>query len=250
MQHIKAVTHNVMEIRPFRISERIFPALVLRPEGPADAAFYALLDQHLSKHSAQFDNAPVVLDLAHIHDVIDVAHLRGLLDQLARRPVSLVGVQNGNRAQIAVARAAGLIAMRGGTDTGMEIAVAPEPEPEPQPEARPLPAGPGSLIVTEPVRSGQKLFAEQGDLIVVAPVSAGAELVSVGNIHVYGSLRGRALAGVAGNEAARIFCHDFAAELVAVAGLYRTSEDFDAALQRQPVQIFLQDDTLRICALT
>lgn len=248
-QHNIAVAENVTEFAPFQIGERSFTALVLRPERPAGEEFYAILDEELSAHSAQFDNMPVILDLEHIHDAIDAAHLRAMLDQLQRRPCSLMGMQNGNRAQIAVARAAGLIAMRGGKDITTAVQDPPA-TPEAAQTPAPVTAEKGALIVTEPVRSGQKVFAEHGDLVVVAPVSAGAELVSVGNIHVYGTLRGRALAGVSGNEQSRIFCQNFAAELVAVAGLYQTSENFDGAVLRQPVQIFLQDDSLQIRALT
>jgi septum site-determining protein MinC len=96
------------------------------------------------------------------------------------------------------------------------------------------------------VRSGQRIFADRGDLVVVASVSSGAELISHGSIHVYGPLRGRALAGVNGDRAARIFCQSLEAELVAIAGLYLTSDDLGPTVRQQRVQAFLQDDTLRI----
>lgn len=103
-----------------------------------------------------------------------------------------------------------------------------------------------SVIVTEPVRSGQRIYADRGDLVVMAPVSSGAELIAHGNIHVYGPLRGRALAGVNGDKTARIFCQSLEAELVAIAGLYRTSDDMPADLRNKRAQAFLQDDTLKI----
>jgi septum site-determining protein MinC len=99
------------------------------------------------------------------------------------------------------------------------------------------------------VRSGQKIVAERGDLVVCASVGSGAELVAVGNIHVYGALRGRALAGVNGDETARIFCQHLDAELLAIAGLYRTSEDLGPDIRKQRIQAFLQEEKLVVEAL-
>lgn len=104
----------------------------------------------------------------------------------------------------------------------------------------------GFTLVTRPVRSGQRVYAAGGDLSVIAAVSAGAELMADGNIHVYGPLRGRALAGMKGNMDARIFCQDLQAELVSVAGHYRVSESIPAELRGIPVQIFLDQKILRI----
>jgi len=102
-----------------------------------------------------------------------------------------------------------------------------------------------SLLVTQPVRSGQRIYAK-GDLIIIAAVSAGAEIMAEGNIHIYGSLRGRALAGVQGNENSRIFCTDLQAELVSIAGNYRVSEDIDQSVRNTPVQIYLNKQALLI----
>jgi septum site-determining protein MinC len=90
------------------------------------------------------------------------------------------------------------------------------------------------------------VYASGGDLSIVAPVSSGAELMADGNIHVYGPLRGRAMAGLKGDSEARIFCQDLQAELVSVAGHYRVSENIPAALKGVPVQIFLDKEVLRI----
>jgi septum site-determining protein MinC len=101
-------------------------------------------------------------------------------------------------------------------------------------------------LVTRPVRSGQRVYAAGGDLSVVAAVSSGAELMADGNIHVYGALRGRAMAGMKGDVGARIFCQDLQAELISVAGHYRVSENIPAELKGAPVQIFLDKEVLRI----
>jgi len=108
------------------------------------------------------------------------------------------------------------------------------------------PARAATRIVTEPVRSGTQIYARGGDLIVTAAVSAGAEVMADGNIHVYGRLRGRALAGAAGDTAARIFCTRLEAELVSIAGRYLVSEQLPAEYQGGAAQVALVHDTLTI----
>ncbi len=105
---------------------------------------------------------------------------------------------------------------------------------------------PSCKIISTPIRSGQQIYAAGGDLIVLAPVSAGAELLADGNIHVYGALRGRALAGVKGNTDARVFCHSQEAELISIAGCFMVDEDLRSDHWKQAVQILLQDDKLHI----
>ncbi|MDH5479486.1 MAG: septum site-determining protein MinC [Nitrosomonas sp.] len=100
-----------------------------------------------------------------------------------------------------------------------------------------------TTLITQPVRSGQRIYAA-GDLIVMSQVSAGAEIMAEGNIHVYNTLRGRALAGVQGRTDARIFCYDLQAELISIAGDYKTSEDLNKQARKKPVQIYLQDHAL------
>ncbi len=102
-----------------------------------------------------------------------------------------------------------------------------------------------SKVVNQPVRSGQQVYAQDGDLIVLSSVSAGAEILADGNIHVYGTLRGRALAGVKGDTTARIFCHSLAAELVSIAGQYKISEDIDRSALGKAAQVYLDKDALR-----
>jgi septum site-determining protein MinC len=104
-------------------------------------------------------------------------------------------------------------------------------------------------VQATPVRSGQQVYAEQRDLTVLATVGAGAEVIADGSIHIYGALRGRALAGAQGFEQARIFCREFHAELVAVAGHYKVLDDVPAALRGKPVQIWLEKGQLHLAAL-
>jgi septum site-determining protein MinC len=155
------------------------------------------------------------------------------------------------------------VGVRGGTDAqhsaaeALELAILAEGRPGQGEGAAPRPprqavtraAAPGSLLVTRPIRSGQRIYASGGDLVVVAQVSSGAEVMADGNIHVYGALRGRALAGVKGNREARIFCQSLHAELVSVAGHYRISENIGPDLKGEAVQIHLQEQRLLIESL-
>ncbi len=127
-------------------------------------------------------------------------------------------------------------------------------EPKVQASAKPVPAQTAqpsapTKVITIPIRSGQQVFAPEGDLIVLAPVSAGAEILATGNIHVYGPLRGRALAGIKGDTSARIFCQQLEAELVSIAGQYKISEDLQSENWKKAVQISLVDDKLLISDL-
>ena len=99
---------------------------------------------------------------------------------------------------------------------------------------------------TTPVRSGQQVYAQNRDLTVCATVGAGAEVIADGSIHIYGALRGRALAGASGSDSARIFCREFNAELVAIAGTYKVLEEVPPQLLGKPVQIWLENEKLRI----
>lgn len=126
-------------------------------------------------------------------------------------------------------------------------AAPPEPPKVPEPVSRS--SSTIGLVQAAPVRSGQQLYADNRDLTVLTSVGAGAEVIADGSIHIYGPLRGRALAGAQGNEQARIFCREFHAELVAIAGQYKVMEDIPAQLRGKPVQVWLERSELKIAAL-
>jgi septum site-determining protein MinC len=261
-------------VAPFQVRGRFFTAIVLQMAHAPDAAFFDAVDTMLRQTPHFYANAPFVLDLDRAEDIGPTFDFVGLARELRNRKVTLIGVQNGSIEQNKAALHAGLITLPSGTDVlpdsrkpqgaskGHDTAK-PDPAinenkkhqdsspPEPKPRQAPVAAysSATSLLVTEPVRSGQQIFAERGDLVIVASVSPGAELIARGNIHVYGALRGRALAGVHGDNAARIFCETLDAELIAIAGLYKPSEAIDASLRRRRVQAFLDDGTLCVEAL-
>lgn len=129
--------------------------------------------------------------------------------------------------------------------SGRAAAAAAEPPP-----AAPAPPVAGARratrIVTEPVRSGQQIYAQDGDLIITTTVSPGAEVAADGCVHVYGALRGRAIAGARGETSARVFCRRFEADLVAVAGVYAVAEQMQGELRGKPAQVLLVDGKLKI----
>lgn len=130
-----------------------------------------------------------------------------------------------------------------------EPATKPAAKSAPAPAATPASNAAPGMIQSAPVRSGQQIYAENRDLTVLTTVGAGAEVISDGSVHIYGPLRGRALAGAQGNEQARIFCREFHAELVAIAGHYKVMEEIPRELRGKAVQVWLEDQQLKIAAL-
>lgn len=241
--------------RPLQVRGRSFTAVVIKLTGAVDAAFFGALEALMRQAPHFFVNAPLVIDLADAPEMRDKSDFIKLVRDMRARRLSVIGVQNGTADQDIAAFGAGLICLQGGRDAPVErggrqaeaeardVPGRAETPLAAKPEADPG-AEPVTLVVTEPVRSGQRIFADRGDLVVLAAVSSGAELIAHGNIHVYGALRGRALAGVNGDKNARIFCQSLEAELVAIAGLYRASDDIDPTVRRGRVQAFLRNDTL------
>jgi septum site-determining protein MinC len=213
----------------------LFTVMVVRAAMLRDPAFEDELAQQIARSPRFFQNAPVVLDLRGVENLTEASEFETVKDKLRTLTLTLVGVQNAQPAQLEAATAAGIASF------------APNAGTQPRSgQAAPPPAAPKARLVTEPVRSGTQIYARGSDLIVTAAVSPGAELVADGNIHVYGALRGRALAGAGGDSAARIFCTRLEAELVSIAGRYLVSEQLPAGVQASPVQIALVDDQLTI----
>ena len=175
---------------------------MLPVSGAADDGFYAALDALLKKSPHFFADAPLVLDVERAAGIQTQDDFQSLLGKLRSRRLTPIGIQNATTEQSAEALAAGLTTLPAGRPTPLERR--PRPVPVDAKRAEPAPAGkPENKLITEPVRSGQRIVAERGDLVVVASVSSGAELIAHGNVHVYGRMRGRALAGVDGDRTAR-----------------------------------------------
>ena len=214
----------------------LFTVMVVRAAMLRDPAYGQDLARQIERSPRFFQSAPVVLDLRGVENFTDAGDFETAKDKLRALTLTLVGVQNAQPAQLDAAVAAGLASFAPSSSTQIR---------NPGPAAA-APAAPKARLVTEPVRSGTQIYARGSDLIVTAAVSPGAELVADGNIHVYGVLRGRALAGASGDGAARIYCTRLEAELVSIAGSYLVSEQLPADAQNSPVQIALVDDQLTI----
>lgn len=226
-------------VAAFQVRGRFLTALALRIDIKSTGdAFYAQLDDHLRKTPKLLSGAPVVLDLVDGADANDAGRISELVDNLRRRELRVFGVQNAS-IETAALQDMGLIPV----NTGRDAPVPRDPGLARKAEApRPV----QNKVIRSPVRSGQMVVAEQGDLTVIGSVASGAELVASGNIHVYGTLRGRAMAGCHGDETAHIFCQSLNAELVAIAGLYQTSEAIEDAARQRCTHIYLEDEKLRM----
>lgn len=205
------------------------------------------LDQHVQKAPGLFQGLPVILDVGKIASSDLHEDLPGFVAHLRSRHMIPLGIRGSDARWAEAAEAAGLPVFTEDSDPEARKQAGPAQSAEPPPNANgERDANPSGMVITEPVRSGQQIYARGGDLVVIAAVSPGAELLADGHIHVYGALSGRALAGVQGDASARIICQSFHAALVSVAGTYSVSEQFDDELSGKPVQVFLQQDTLRI----
>lgn len=265
----------------FHLRGGAFTLLVLRLSDPKDPSMFQFLADKVAQAPNFFRHAPLVIDLQDLADAppFNIAELGRRLRQ---HQLVLVGVQNGTDDQTKAAINAGLCLFPAGRKASLAVAAETAPPAPPPPPAAVLPqpsvttappvapptppvpvvetvvhgqasgsasapaSGKSTLMVRIPVRSGQRVYAQGGDLVVLTSISPGAELLADGHIHVYGALRGRALAGVSGNPEARIFCHSLEAELISIAGYWRVREDMPEGLIGKPVQIALEGERLTI----
>ena len=224
------------------------------------------MHERVTRAPKLFGRAAVILDFGGLSQVPDVATAQALVDGLRGAGVLPVALAYGTSAIDLLSQQLGLplLAKFRAQYERAEAEPAPPPVAEPRRAARaepkPAPAAPVAKVADaaapQPgrmqlgnVRSGQQLYAENCDLTVMATVGAGAEVIADGSIHIYGTLRGRALAGAQGNTAARIFCRDFHAELVAIAGHYKVLDDVPDNLRGKAVQVWLEQDQIKIAAL-
>jgi septum site-determining protein MinC len=242
-------TNNVtlLQRRSIRFQARSFLVFALTPEPPL-TDWLPALDRWLVNSPGFFAGRPVVLDLSVL--ACEAAQIRMLIAELGRRQIRVFAIEaNGVRTLDA-----DLPPLLRGTKPGTAdeddertraagskaVALARK---EAAIEAQ-------TLIIDTPVRSGQSIYHPHGDVIVIGSAGSGSEIIAGGSIHVYGTLRGRAFAGAAGNPAARIFCRRNEAELLAVDGWYRTADEMELSSRGKPVQAFLQDGLMRIAVLS
>lgn len=226
----------------------------VRVRNAEPAALRAAIEVRVREAPALFERAPVVVDLSFLSPQPDDHAVRALLDAVRGAGMLPVGLAYGDDATDALARQLGLplIAKFRAAykpaerqDTASEEADATQPV---QPAT--LPAEPTAALQRhQPVRTGQQIYAQGRDLVVIGAVANGAEVLADGNIHVYGALRGRAFAGALGDKSTRIFCSEFRAEIVSIAGHYRVFEELPKEFAGCAVQIRLDQDKLQIIRL-
>ncbi|WP_284616779.1 septum site-determining protein MinC [Aquabacterium humicola] len=247
---------------PFDLKSTAWTLTALRLQTTDLAVFADALAARVADAPGLFDDDPVVLDLSPLRDDASaVIDFDALLACLRRHRLVPIAVQGGNEAQTAAARAVGLAEALD--------AAAPQRSPAPLTEVvrevevikevvkevevlREVPGTPvPTMVVDKPLRSGQRVYAKGGDLIVTAVVSFGAEVIADGNVHVYAPLRGRAIAGARGDTSARIFSTCLEPQLVAIAGIYRTTETaLPAEVLGKPAVVRLDGERIRVEPLT
>ena len=204
----------------------------------------AQLDNWTNNSPDFFAGRPVVLDLSMVK--LGQPGTRYLLDQLAERGIRIIGLEGADVSQLDSSVPPLLTS---GRPANGRLRTADAGRLPPPAAAPPAPDEPTSLLIEAPVRSGQTVFFPNGDVTVLGSVASGSEIVAGGSIHVYGTLRGRAMAGSKGDSRARIFCRKNEAELLAINGYYRTAEEWDAAIRSQPIQSWLEDGVLMVAPL-
>ena len=232
-----------------RLRGRSIMALVLAPEVPLKDWLTAL-DAQMDRSPNFFDARPVVVDLGSVpREQQDVAQFLQLLEQ---RGIRIIGTEGAHPAWDGI-EAWGR-PLPASAKPGREIE-APEAKPgkgaSPVGAAGAAPSGAeaNTLLIDQPVRSGQSVVFERGDITVLGSVASGAEVMAGGSVHIYGTLRGRAVAGLSGHPGARIFCSKLQAELLAIDGVYQTADNMPAKALGKSVQAWLDGDQMKISVL-
>lgn len=249
------MTKVLTAARSIRLKGRSFLAVVLSPDLPLDQ-WLVQLDDLAARSAGFFLEKPIVLDVTDLQ--IDRSQLKTLIGELAERNVRIMGIEGGRPSLFEPGMPP---AMKGGRPASdFEVAVKDPDVKEPdvkQLDVEEQKAGPESIVVPEPrsvlqsivirepVRSGQSVIFPEGDVTVIGSVASGAEVIAGGSVHIYGALRGRALAGSLGNAAARIFCRKLEAELLAIDGIYTTADELSPDLHGQAVQLWLDGDAIK-----
>lgn len=239
MENIMANSTVMMEHQTFQFKTSFAPCTVLQLLDYNIDNLQTEIAEAISHAPKFFSGSPVVIDLEKVSHLTQIDFVK-LKQVLIANQLIPIGVRGGNKDQHLLAAQNDLPMLSIGKLSHFE---------SPKVEA-PKPTDTQTKLVTVPVRSGMQVYAKAADLIVTTQVSAGAELLADGNIHVYGPLRGRALAGVQGNSQARIFCCKLEAELVSIAGYYLTKEDMQTLPETYGmIQISLDNQQVRIEAI-
>jgi len=222
----------------FRV--RSYMSFVITPQSPI-ADWLADLDASLERSRGFFAGHPIALDLSAVQ--LMPSEIAQLVAKLEERKIRVLGIEGVEVSEGAERLPPILRSGRGSQDLVPPEGDAAADKPVKKKQE------PASLLVENPVRSGQSVVYIDGDVTVLGSVGSGAEVIAGGSIHVYGTLRGQAMAGATGNPRARIFCHRFEAELLAIGAYYKTADEIEESLRNGPVQAWLDGKTLRISAI-
>ena len=223
---------------------RSYTAFVLSPKPPI-AVWLTELDDGLHRSAGFFSGRPVVLDLAAL--ALKHSELINLIADLNKRDIRICGIEGADPSILGLGLPPPINGGHSVSRTGANTRSGEKLRPQKKlMERAPRPR---SLLLNESVRSGQSVAFVGGDLTVIGSVASGAELLASGSIHIYGTLRGRALAGTGGDTRARIFCTNNEAELVAIDGVYQTADDMASSLRDRPIQVWLEGESLKVSAL-
>jgi septum site-determining protein MinC len=247
------VSSLVRQRHSLMFRSRSYSAFAITPQPPI-VDWLADLDGGLKRSEGFFAGQPVALDLSAVN--LSPAAIGHLVASLEERNIHVLGIEGvdpakwqvglppvlrGGRSARAVDSAPPALATAPAVVSAAPAVAAADPAQQKHPMA--------SLLIEDQVRSGQSVVFIEGDVTVLGSVGSGAEIVAGGSIHVYGALRGRALAGATGNARARIFCHRVEAELLAIDSYYKTADDIEDSLRRQPAQAWLEGGTVKISAM-
>jgi septum site-determining protein MinC len=245
---------EVLEAADLRFGQVGIANVRVRSNDPA--ALRSAIEVRVREAPALFERAPVVVDLSFLSPQPDDDAVRALLDAVRGAGMLPVGLAYGDDATDELSRRLGLpliAKFRAQYERVERAASNDETAPPVATDANAAPVAPAEPVTAlqhhQPVRTGQQVYAQGCDLVVVGAVANGAEVLADGNIHVYGALRGRAFAGALGDKNARIFCNEFRAEIVSIAGHYRVFEELPKEYAGKAVQIKLEQDRLQIVPL-
>jgi len=234
------VSETTQQPYTFRFHGRSFLALVLKPQMPT-TEWLAEADKWIARSPGFFSGKPLVIDVTGLS--LTKRDFEGLMSGLMIRDIRILGVEGADPSWLGTSLPPLLTRA---TPAPPSEDVKPACSPPPTSDTTPEPA---SMLIEGPVRSGQSILFPSGDVTVIGSVASGAEIVAGGSIHVYGALRGRAIAGFNENPDARIFCHRLEAELLAINGYYSTAEELEPQLRQRSVQAWLEHDAVKLATL-
>ncbi len=242
----------------FQLKGSLFTITVLQLFNCEKTEFQTQLEQTLNQAPKFFENAPVVIDLNEFDGAKTPLDFENIIKMMREAKLIPFGVRGGDLETQRQAIAAGLailhnspnashITKASGKKLGIRKNQAEATKNQSEKEAASTMVC--TKVITQPVRSGQQIYAKNSDLIILSSVSHGAEILADGHIHVYGPLRGRALAGIMGNTEARIFCRSLEADLISVAGRYLVNEQLESYKDSHDLNIYLEGEQIKVSSL-